>query len=322
MGGKASTCRGRRGLCLLSGAVAALAVAAGGRDARANLIITPTWDPSVTNLANAAQVEAAVNYAIGQYEQRFPVPARTVNVQMNVVAASGTSTFGHSNYFLNSYSYGAIQAALIAANPADAADVSSADPVTGTHSWWVTTAQAKALGLRANSTTNTDGTFTFGVGNNFNYDTTNRAIPGEYDFVGVADHEIAEILGRVQGLGTNFGNGGGDYTAYDLFRYSAADTRGLTNGGGVYFSMDDGLSDLKDFNNQASRGGDASDWASGTNDAYNAFSNSGVVNDITAVDQTAMNALGYSSTPEPASAALVLAGAGLLLRRRPARSYQ
>ena len=68
------------------------------------------------------------------------------------------------------------------------------------------------------------------------------------------------------------------------------------------------------FNNQAGLGGDSRDWASGTNNAYNAFSGSGVLNPVTALDLEEMDVLGYdpvvSSSPEPST--IVFLASGLL----------
>jgi hypothetical protein len=89
----------------------------------------------------------------------------------------------------------------------------------------------------------------------------------------------------------------------------------------VYYSLDNGTTDLKNYNDGNSNGGDPQDWASGTNDSYNAFANPGTAEPVTSVDITTMNSLGFTSgaspVPEPAAATLMLLGfGGVLVRRR------
>ena len=55
------------------------------------------------------------------------------------------------------------------------------------------------------------------------YDSTNRAVAGEWDFIGVAEHEISEVLGRSFLL--DYTTSG--YMPYDLFRFTASGTRSL-----------------------------------------------------------------------------------------------
>src|ERR1700682_4862494 len=108
-------------------------------------------------------------------------------------------------------------------------------------------------------------------------------------------HEFSEIMGRLFGLGRSI-NGNPAYLQEDLFHYTASNTRSLTNGAGRFFSFNNGTMLLKAFNNASVNGGDGQDWASGTTDAFNAFSSSGVKNDLTAVDLQMMDVIGYDST--------------------------
>src|SRR4029077_3417910 len=71
---------------------------------------------------------------------------------------------------------------------------------------------------------------------------------------------------------------------------------GLNTGPGRSFSINNGTTLLKAFNNANANGGDPQDWASGTNDAFNAFSSSGVENDLTPVDLRVMDVIGYDGT--------------------------
>ena len=99
-------------------------------------------------------------------------------------------------------------------------------------------------------------------------------------------------MGRIGLMGQAL-DGTPDYMLMDLFHYTGAGARGLNNGAGRFFSINNGTALLKGFNNQAGLGGDLADWASGTNDSFNAFTSTGVKNDLTTVDLQVMDAIGY-----------------------------
>jgi hypothetical protein len=294
----------RRGLWILI----ALGAAAPAQAATINL----TYDSSVAADfgANAANVQNAMTYVAQQFETLLSDP---ITINIDVAASPGTSTLGSSTTSLTGYySYAQIRSALISdaktANDASAvASLPVSDP-SGGHLYATARAQAKALGLIGASTLS-DGTVTFGAGYTYAFNSNNRAVPGGIDFIGVAEHEISEVMGRIPGLGANFGNGLPDYMPYDLFRYTSTGTRNMTNGNNIYFSVDNGATNLKNFNFPNGNGSDPQDWASGSNDSFNAISTSGVLNDITSVDKIAMDVIGYDLVPEPST--FVLAAVGL-----------
>jgi len=305
----------------------ALAMTAGG-PAFGALVFTPNYNDAAMSAAGLTagqitSVHTAFAAATALFASNFN---DNIHINITVTAVAGTGTLGQSNTFLNSFSYAAIRAALIAdsktANDVIAVgaggSVGAADPVATAHNWWVSTAQAKALGLIADNAT-TDGTFTFGAGFNYAFDPNSVGV-GQYDFQGVAMHEISEIMGRIAGVGISIG-GSPAYLASDLFRYTGPGVRGLTNGGGISFSEDGGATLVKLFNNNAANGGDAADWAGGTNDSFNAFGTTGVKSPLTAVDLQIMDAIGYdaaASVPEPTTGLVTLSGLVALgfLRRR------
>src|SRR5271170_7350742 len=113
------------------------------------LVIQPTFDSTVTNLPNAAQYEGAVNYAITQLENEIYDP---IMLNINIVAAPGTSILGQSNFgLIGTFSYNQINTDLIndsksAIDAIAVANLPTADP-TGGGNFWLNTALAKALGV-------------------------------------------------------------------------------------------------------------------------------------------------------------------------------
>jgi hypothetical protein len=252
-------------------------------------------------------------------------------VNITVDAVAGTGVFGQSNTFLDSLSYSTLRTLMLAdAKTADDAtatgaggSITAADPVSGTHTWWVTTAQAKAIGLTADNLSN-DGTTTFGAGFNFTF--AGPVAAGTYDFQGVAAHEISEVMGRLGISGGTIGNNPNSYSLIDLFSYTGAGARGLNPGPNENFSINNGTTLLKLYNNALANGLDTKDWAPGTNDAFNQFSNSGVTNPVSDVDLREMDVIGYdrllAPVPEPKQIGLLLGLIGVLfvVKRRMAEN--
>jgi hypothetical protein len=301
-------------LFVFTGVFLASEVNAGG------LSVNLSFDSSFTTSfgANTAQAEAAANYAAQQFNALFSDP---VQVNITVSGVSDASIFGQSSSSLQGYyTYTQIRSALVsdAKGSNDAAAVASLpvnDPTAanGARDFLTTRAEAKALGLIASDSTR-DGTIKFGAAFSWAFDPANRAVSGQYDFIGVVEHEISEVMGRQGITGANLGNGGPNFDPLDLFRYTAAGVRGASNnGGGVYFSINGGVTNLNTYNNAASNGLDTADW-SGVNgvDAFNQYATGSAVNGITTVDLQQMDVIGWdltSAVPEPSSLSLYALGA-------------
>jgi hypothetical protein len=290
------------------------------------MVITPTFTANFNaNFgANAAAAQNAWIAAASEFTSNF---SDNIHINITVDGVAGTGVFGQSSTFLNSTSYANLHNLVVAdaKTPDDATAVgaggsmTAADPTGGAGTWWVSRAEAKALGLIADDLSN-DGTTTFGAGNPFTF--SGPIAPGTFDFQGVAAHEISEVMGRLGISGGTIGSFANSYSLIDDFSYTGAGTRGLGKGAGNNFSIDDGTTLLKLWNNALSNGLDSRDWAPGTNDSFNQFSNGGVVNPISGVDLRLMDVIGYdrilAEAPEPATGVLLVGAllVGGLIRRR------
>jgi hypothetical protein len=268
------------------------------------LTINLTYDPDSTftaaglSAADITAMKAASSYAAQQLTSRY---TDNINVNIKITAVAGTSTLGESSSsVLTVNDYATLRNAMVAdSKTADDAtslgnggSVPAADPIAAPHVWQVTKAQAKALGIIADDMTE-DGSFKFGGGHQYTYDPNNRAVAGKIDFIGTTLHEFTEIMGRIGSMGDN---SPAEYLQMDLFSYTSAGVRGLGKGAGRFFSFNNGNALLKQFNDFTANQGDLQDWADGTNDAFNAFSSDGVLNDMSEVDLQVMDVIGYDRT--------------------------
>jgi hypothetical protein len=191
-------------------------------------------------------------------------------------------TIKYADLFNRVNAYASTQNDAIATGPGGS--MPATDPSNG-GTWQLTRAQAKALGVIPDDMSDDGGT-TFGVKNPFTF--SGPIAAGTFDFQGIVAHELSEVMGR---LGLSGGNN--TFSLIDIFSYTGAGMRSLSGGAATFFSIDNGVTLLKEFNDSPANHLDTRDWAGGTNDSFNQFSNSSVVNPVSAVDLQVMDVIGY-----------------------------
>ncbi len=315
--------RGRR-LGFLSGGVLGATLLAAGQPAF-SLVITPTFDSSITNDLNAATIEGVINTAIGTYQSNFSDPI-TVAIKFQ----EGGGLGGSSTFFAN-VSYSTYLAAL-KADATTGNDVTAnallpnntTNPVNGASTINVKTANLRAAGINVNPPAGSpDGTITL------NTSLTFPGSPGSsstFSLLAVVEHEIDEVLG----LGSSLPNiPFSTIFPEDLYRYDAAGNRSFTTSSSAlaFFSINS-TTDLAQFDNQ-NDGGDFGDWQSNplppgvspkVQDAFaTAFATPSLGVELTALDVVGYNFAAQVPVPEPGTLALLgtsLLGLAVLRRRR------
>jgi len=214
------------------------------------LIITPTFTSGFdTNFGvNATAARAAWTAAAKVFTDAF---SDDIHINITVDAITKAGAFGESfpafvsisyaDLFDQVIAYASTQNDAIAIGPGGS--MTPTDPTNGVGTWQVTRAQAKALGYIADDMTDDGGT-TFGVGNAFTF--SGPIAPGTFDFQGVAAHEIAEVMGRI-----GLSGGNNSFSLIDCFSYTGAGMKSLGGGAGNFFSIDNGVTLLKEFNDSA-----------------------------------------------------------------------
>ena len=186
-----------------------------------------TYGPDIASAPDGfkATVEAVAAF----FESTFTDPV-TINVKVERGLSGGL--LGHSDYALTGpYTFAQITTAL-AHGPQSGSDaiavanLPAVDPISGTHAYYMTSAQAKALGLMGPSDA-LDGTVQFANNPPFDYDRSDGISPGSYDFYGSVAHEFSEVMGReLNAIGNEVQTGEPHgYYPFDLFKYSAAGVR-------------------------------------------------------------------------------------------------
>jgi len=300
----------------------------------------------------------------------------TVNIRVNASATLGSSVIAHTDTFYDPYTYASVRAALVAdktsgddltstnhlqAGPAfsmlinktanNPNGVVSPIPYFDTglggpgqagpennNTIRMSSANAKAIGLFPANSAGTDGIITFSTLVSFDFDRSNGINGAQFDYVGIAAHEIGHMLGFASGVDILAGNsappGLNDnqlrfVTPLDLYKFSSRST-GSGGGNGVIdwtadsidksFSVDGGTTLIAPFSNGTTF--EESHWKNnlglGLMDPTAAagellaFSN----NDLRAFDVIGYN---LSSVPEPATWVLIgmmgVAGASYARRR-------
>ena len=266
--------------------------------AQAGLVITPTFDSSITNDPNAATIISTINDTIRLYEARFSDP-----IQVTIRFQKVTTGLGHSQWWFVNIPYNQYRSALMA----DAKTTNdlvalaqlpagSSNPVTRSSNISVKTANLRAIGLPASS--GLPGGYDGIIGLNTSLMNLSRSTidPFRYDLMTVTAHEIDEVLGLASAL-PNLSS----TLPEDLFRFDSSGHRSFTtNGDDAYFSIDGGATLLARFN-QAPEG-DYGDWWSilGLQEpqVQDAFGTPGAAPDLD-IELTALDVIGYDLVEVP-----------------------
>ena len=256
-----------------------------------------------------AGFKTAVQAAVQFFDTLF-----TNNISVNIAFGWGevagdkldAGSVGESSaYYEFPYTYGEVRSALVAADagtPLLAQAVQTLPTINpaGAAQFAINTAEEKALGVYTGSASLSDGAVGLDSSSTFTFDPDNRAVPGAFDAIGVLEHEISEVLGRsvlTDGpIDSSNPRSAAGENPLDLFRFTAQGVHSYQEGS-AYFSLDNGATNLKAFNN-GNNGGDGGDWATSSQpDAFDAFGKAGAMSPVSLVDVEEMELLGYTVSP-------------------------
>jgi hypothetical protein len=257
------------------------------------------WDASVANAPSGFMqaIIAAAQYYTTLFSNKVEI---NIDVGYGEIAGSPLSSgaLGESESYGYLTNYATVVNALHVDN--DPPPAATNDPTTA--QFFVTSAEAKIMGLISGNSSAVDGFIALTNAYPMNYTTAGPAAKSsQFDAFAIAEHELTEVLGRI-GLEGEVVNGKPTYTPLDLFDFKSAGVLELSANGG-YFSVNDGKTDLNTYNDAAVNGGDISDWASNvaptgtTYDSYNAFTWPGYDGGLSTSDILEDAALGLKLTP-------------------------
>jgi hypothetical protein len=273
------------------------------------LTIQPTFDSSITGNPNSAAIQAMINRAIAFYESMFSDPI-TVQIRFRYATTMPNGnplpqgTVSQSDIVLYPLPWSTFIDALTADAKTSSDNTANASlPATAlAANIEPSSANGRAVGLDTPPAMFADGT----VGNGGPYDgivTLNSSEPfqftrptdaGSYDAQRSTEHEMDELLG----LGSKLGQTGIPFRPQDLFSWSSAGHRNFSSSGTRYFSIDGGVTNIVNFNQDPT--GDFGDWLSQdcpqTNPyVQNAFACTGQFSDISATSPEGINldVIGY-----------------------------
>ena len=273
------------------------------------LTIHATFDSSITGNPNAAAIEAMINRAIAIYESLFRDPI-TIQIRFRyaTTAPDGTpmppSRPAQGNLIVyaipwNTY-VNALRANATTSND-DLANESLRNYLFSANIF-PSSATGRAVGLDTPTAMFANGT----VGLGGPYDgivTLNSGAPQQftrpanashYDAQRLIEHEMGEVIGFGSRLDTSL-NG---LRPQDLFSWSSAGVRNITSSGSRYFSINGGVTNIVNFNQDPH--GDLGDWLSESCPqahpyVQNAFVCRGQSSDVTATSPEGINldVIGY-----------------------------
>ena len=242
---------------------------------RANMVIIPVWDVSLTTNAAFPAITNTIMKAIAVYEGCF-----SNNITVYITFQDDPNVgLGESQYSYYNVSYAYYRSHLAAGastiydtNALAHLPSTTTNPVNNSVTNYVNLPLGRALGMTADgfghsinwstSASSPDGTIFLNIPvMNLTRPPTNF---GDYDLMAVASHEIDEVLGIGSAL-SGLANGAAAPTngvpPFDMFRYDQNGNRSFNTGLNslAYFSLD-GVTKLVQFNQYDQ--GDFNDWYS------------------------------------------------------------
>ncbi len=270
-------------------------------------------DTLTTSESSAFQTAAAAWSAI--FSDPITVSVSIGFRNLGTSGTGGTILGATSAAFVTPSSYAAFEALYIA-DQTSAADAQAAANLPATvpgGTVELTSSEARALGFT--TPVGSDGSIEFTSNSGIQFADTRATLnSSNYDLIGIAEHEIAHLLGFDSALDS----GSPIKSVLDLFRYTAPATPSFQAGQSAYFSLNGGTTNLASFSVGGSGQYQASHWLQGTGGLMDPAVTAGYAQNITPLDITALDVLGYDvAVAEPASMLLLASGLlALALRRR------